>query len=147
MQMKLRFPRNFLGHLLVLVFVAGAQSTEWNGTYQGQYNYGTTSGGSKILIHYAIEISGSLASIRATGFQTDDDIRCDARPNGSRVDLLFKSYKDGGTKNKYGVQQYKPGEMLVAVQKTLKDGNVNYRLISIRYGADGKPMNLALTKR
>ena len=37
---------------------------------------------------------------------------------GGGVEVRFASYADGSTKNKYGVQIYKPGEPLFALSKT-----------------------------
>lgn len=104
----------------------------WAGTYEYGANLGRTSGGTVVFIEYTIEISsgnGELgAVISASGYQTDDEVRCDTKTEGKRINLYFNSYPDGGTANQYGVALYKKGELLLTLETISVRGKTGYKV-------------------
>ena len=109
---------------------APAQSlSKWTGSYEYTASLGRTAGGTAINITYEVTIrpDGS-AVIQATGYQTDDEIRCDTRVQGNRISLYFKSYPDGGNLNQFGVQLYQKGDFLLSLER------VSDRQFRVRWG-------------
>lgn len=109
--------------LFSLCVFASAQAQaadDWAGTYEYSASLGRTAGGTGIVIDYVVTISASNAKlgavIRATGYQTDDEIRCDTRTRGRRISLYFNSYPNGGTRNQFGVRLYKKGDFLLSLE-------------------------------
>jgi len=105
-------------------------SNEWKGKYEYEASLGRTVPGTGVVIGYTIEISASNARLGATihaeGYQTDETLRCDTKTQGSRIDLLFNSYPDGGTANQYGVELYKKGDLLLSLERVTSGKRVRY---------------------
>lgn len=96
-----------------------AQSVgNWAGSYEYTASLGRTTGGTGIVINYTITIrEDGSATIAATGYQTDDEIVCETRPQGKRIGLYFKSYPNGGDVNAFGTRLYKKGDFLLSLER------------------------------
>jgi hypothetical protein len=92
----------------------------WVGTYEYTFNAGKTAGGTPVVVEYTLVVrsgSGSgSATLKADGYQTSHELVCDTRNEGDRLEVAFKSYPDGGTTNEFGVELYKPGELLLTLE-------------------------------
>ncbi len=95
--------------------VAAQAPRAWWGDYLYEWYAGRTAGGTGIVVNYRLHLSGDGYRITAQGWQTDETIRCAARPNGSVIDINFVSYGDGSVRNVHGIQRYKPGERLFSL--------------------------------
>ena len=65
---------------------------------------------------------GLTAVITSSGFQTDETLLCDAKVEGNRVELLFKSYPNGHTVNEYEVERYKKGARMLTLEISKLNG-------------------------
>jgi hypothetical protein len=124
---------------------AGAQGQprdEWAGTYEYTASLGRTAGGTGIVVTYTIEVtpgnSEPGAVVEASGYMTDDKLRCETRTQGNRTDFRFHSYPDGGTANAYGVELYKKGDLLLSLEKVVQQKRTRYRVIWAKYNTDFK---------
>ena len=124
---------------------AGAQGQprdEWAGTYEYTASLGRTAGGTGIVVTYTIVVaSGNSepgAVVEASGYMTDDKLRCETRARGNRIDLHFHSYPDGGTANAYGVELYKKGDLLLSLEKVVQQKRTRYRVLWAKYNTDFK---------
>ncbi len=83
--------------LLLLSFVVvnaqgqAKSADSWAGRYEREASLGRTLGGIAVFVNYVITVSSGnselAAVIKAAGYQTDDEIRCDTRTQGDRVNL------------------------------------------------------------
>ena len=124
---------------------AGAQGQprdEWAGTYEYTASLGRTAGGTGIVVNYTIEVtSGNSelgAVVEASGYMTDDKLRCETKTQGNRIDFHFHSYPDGGTANAYGVELYKKGDLLLSLEKVVQQKRTRYRVLWAKYNTDFK---------
>ena len=124
---------------------AGAQGRprdEWAGTYEYTASLGRTAGGTGIVVTYTIEVtpgnSEPGAVVEASGYMTDDKLRCETRTQGNRIDFHFHSYPDGDTANAYGVELYKKGDLLLSLEKVVQQKRTRYRVIWAKYNTDFK---------
>jgi len=92
----------------------------WWGRYVYEHDGGQTAGGSGIAVTHVLNLKKSSCRLEASGFQTDETIVCRARVDGTGVVVSFAGYPDGGTRNKYGVAQYRTGGTLFSMRKTAK---------------------------
>ncbi len=89
----------------------------WTGRYTYDYDGGRTAGGSTEIVSYTLTIGPSTCRLDASGFQTDETILCTTRSGAGKVDVLFKSYGDGGTTDRYGNPVYSVGDPLFALEQ------------------------------
>lgn len=98
--------------------VAGQAADPWVGTYEYTHLIGTMSG-IRAPITYTLTVragTGSKsATLKAQGYQTDDEIICDTKTERAQLQVYFRSYPDGGTNNQYGVELYKTGAPLLTL--------------------------------
>lgn len=94
----------------------------WTGRYTYEYDGGKTVGGSAVIVGYTLTIGPSTCRLDASGFQTDETILCTTRPAGSTIDVLFRSYGDGATTDRYGNPVYSVGDPLFALER--RDGRL-----------------------
>lgn len=105
---------------LVAAVPAAAQSPASAQSWYGIYEYSETIPRGEITgsVDTRVTLGDSGCRIDAQGVQTDEHIRCNARMQGKSLVITFKSYADGGLKNQYGVQRYKPGQLLLTFTRT-----------------------------
>jgi len=94
---------------------------DWRGHYAYEADAGRASGGVEAMVSYELTVfegdTQPAAKLSIEGYQSDETIFCDISPSGERLDVLFKSYDDGRTVNKYGVAQYRLGDVLFTLSK------------------------------
>lgn len=102
-----------------------ARAENWRGVYEYEGYFGRTAGSSPIVMHYKISITGNNkapAILTIQGFQTDETLICNVvSEDNNKLTLLFRSYGNGKV-NRYGVQVYKPGEPLLALERRQQNG-------------------------
>lgn len=105
---------------LVAAVPATAQSPASPQSWYGVYEYSETVPRGDITgsIDTRVTLNDSGCRIDAAGVQTEEHIRCNARMQGKSLVITFKSYADGGLKNRYGVQRYKQGQPLLTFTRT-----------------------------
>ena len=111
-----------LAALPLLTTTLPAQAApDWQGRYRYEHDAGLTEGGSSAHVTYELVIgpAGARGGCRlsARGFQTDERIVCQTKPDGQTLTVSFYRYEDGRTVNKYGVAVYKPGESLFTLSR------------------------------
>lgn len=110
-----------LAALLLTMPPAQAAAPDWQGRYRYEHDAGLTEGGSSAHVTYDLVIGPAGARggclLSARGFQTDERIVCQAKPDGQTLTVSFHRYEDGRTVNKYGVAVYKPGESLFTLSR------------------------------
>lgn len=115
---------------------------EWAGTYEYTANLGRNAGGAAMIVTYTIEVTSGNAEpgavVGASGYMTDDKLRCETRTRGNRINLYFHSYPDGGTANQYGVELYKKGDLLLSLEKVVQQKRTKYRVVWAKYNTDFK---------
>ena len=110
--------------LLPAVCFAGCSGTRavhtWSGAYEFVDSAGTTTGGTAVVVTYRLEVPGrpSHGTLRITGFQRDEDIRCDVSATTTRMTVKFRSYASGRTTNEFGVSVYQAGQLLFSLQSS-----------------------------
>ena len=117
---RLKLPFGIMAAALVSAVPAAAQSPaspqSWYGTYE--YNESVPRNGATGTIRTTVTLNDTGCRIDAQGTMTDEHIRCDARMQGKSLVLTFKSYAEGGLKNRFGVQQHKRGAPLLTFTRT-----------------------------
>jgi hypothetical protein len=108
---------NALG--LVALFVSAGllagsafAASPWEGTYLFEQPIGPGSGGLQLFVNHKLTIGPNGCTIVAEGYQTNEQIRCRAMPNGEKLDVAFVSYADGKLVNVHGVKIYEPNQKL-----------------------------------
>ncbi len=98
-----------------------ADAGGWCGTYLFDGATGHTAGGSPITYHYTLSVrpAGHPAgcTLRLEGFQQDETLRCAADGGPHTLTVAFRSYANGAVTNAYGVQVYRPGEVLFTLDR------------------------------
>jgi hypothetical protein len=92
----------------------------WSGTYVFDADLGrdAVGRGNAIGVEHRLIIGGrDGCRLMATGFQSDEDIRCTARAGRDGLRVAFKSHGDGSVRNRYGVAQYRPGAVLFTLSR------------------------------
>jgi len=95
-------------------------SGNWAGRYVYEHDGGRTAGGTGIVVTHVLNMKNNSCRLEASGFQTDETIVCRTRIDGKGVVVSFVGYPGGGTRNKYGVAQYRTGGTLFSMRKTAK---------------------------
>lgn len=85
------------------------------------------------VITYTVDLRRSdrthVGWIRYEGYQNPGTgLKCRVRPRSAGLDLLFLSYEDGATKNRYGVRQYAPSARLATVRSAKQRGKAGVLL-------------------
>lgn len=95
---------------------AALAAQPWDGTYVYEQALGPGAGGTQNFVTHTLTVNGpDGCRLAATGFQTDETIRCKAMPDGDRLLVSFVSFGSGNVENKYGVKLYSPGQPLFAI--------------------------------
>lgn len=136
----------FIAFILSLFGAAEGQDRSGGGDWKGKFEYeaylGRTVGGTGIVINYTIEIQSANASlgavIKADGYMTNDEIRCDTKTEGNRIKLFFNSYPNGGTKNQFDVQLYEKGDLLLSLDKITINRKTRYLATFAKYNTEVK---------
>jgi hypothetical protein len=98
-----------------------AEKEHWLGVYVYEASAGQPRGGTGMVVDYTLTIKNSTetpsAILQLEGFQTDETIYCDTAAGPGSLEVRFKNYANGETANKYGVEVYKPGEVLLILKR------------------------------
>ena len=90
---------------------------DWVGTY----DYEEIIPGASVGINHSLQIinigGNFTALLQSEGYQTDQTLVCDLELDDQSLLVRFISYPDGTTQNIYGVEIYKPGEVLLALRQ------------------------------
>lgn len=90
--------------------VGEARST-WEGSYLFQEG-----GGRGSFVEHTIKVyrqgSDLIADLDAAGFQTAVSLRCDAKVEGAKLNLYFRSYRDENVG-----EPYRKGQLLLSLEK------------------------------
>jgi hypothetical protein len=106
-----------LAILLLTLCSAALARDGWDGRYAWQASYGQTAGGSTMVQDYRLTITGKLCSIAVDGYQTQDKLLCTVAGSADKITLRFASYESGAPTNAYGVQIYRVGQPLIALER------------------------------
>ena len=93
--------------------------SSWSGAYEYVDSAGATAGGTPVVVTYRLQVPASTPSqgtLRITGFQRDETIRCDVLATPVEMTIRFRSYADGRTANAFGISVYQPNQLLFSVQ-------------------------------
>lgn len=95
-----------------LLSTVALAASPWDGTYLYEQPIGPGAGGLQLFVNHQLTVSPNGCRIDAEGYQTYEKIRCQAKPNGEKLDVFFLSYDDGKTVNVHGVKIYEPNQRL-----------------------------------
>lgn len=103
-----------------------ADAPDWCGTYVFDGAAGRTAGGSPIAYHYTLSVRRPGAApgctLQLVGFQQDESLRCSSAGDPHALKVAFVSYAGGSLTNAYGVQVYRPGDVLFTLDRARHDG-------------------------
>jgi hypothetical protein len=92
----------------------------WEGTYEYSEGGGRSAGTGMIVTHTLV-VHGRggalLCELDADGYQTSRSLRCDAREEGDKLNLYFRSYREGNAP-----AQYEKGQLLLTLERTTVRG-------------------------
>jgi len=122
--------------------LCAASAAGWSGRYVYEAAYGSSAGGSQIGEDYEITLrdeAPQACRISISGFQRDETLLCTLEATPERITLRFLSYESGTTRNEHGIEVYRAGTPLLALQRRgARDGG---RLVTHWFalrGLDGK---------
>jgi hypothetical protein len=108
---------------LLALLLTGCAGTRADRSWSGAYEYvdaaGQTAGGTAVVVAYRLEIPAgtpSQGTLRITGYQRDETIRCDVFAAPAEMTVRFRSYGDGQTANAFGVTVFQPNQILFSLQ-------------------------------
>jgi hypothetical protein len=102
---------------------------DWAGDYTYAADLGRNAADTGMVVEYTLHLQGSTCTLQAEGYQTDESLLCTVQPVGSALEIRFRSFADGTTKNSYGNEPYHPGQPLFTLTHT-----PNGRIVT-RWGA------------
>jgi hypothetical protein len=89
--------------------------------WEGTYEFGE--GGTGMIVTHRLVVykrgDSLLADLDADGFQTSRSLRCDARIEGSKLNLYFSSYREDNL-----LARYKKGQLLLTLERTTVRGKL-----------------------
>ncbi len=97
-----------------------ASAAGWSGRYVYEATYGRSAGGSHIGEDYEVTLRNEAPQacrISISGFQRDEVLLCSLEPAPERITLRFLSYESGATRNVHGVEVYRAGAPLIALER------------------------------
>lgn len=110
--------------LLVMAFSAGLLSgaafaaSPWDGTYMFEQPIGPGAGGMQLFVTHTLIVGPpNGCTVVAVGYQTNQEIRCKAVPNGDKLDVSFVSHDNGKPVNTNGVKIYEPDQKLFTLDR------------------------------
>ena len=125
--------------------IAAGQSppkNDWKGKFEHEAYLGRTTGGTAIVISYAIEVKSVDtplgAMIKADGYMIDDEVRGDTKTDNNRINMFFNSYPNGSTKNQFDVELYKKGDLLLSLEKITSKQGIRYLVSWGKYNTELK---------
>jgi Family of unknown function (DUF5991) len=98
---------------------AAVAAPPWDGTYLYEQTVGAVSGDIKLLVNHKLMIDLDNCRLDTEGYQTFEQIRCRATPNGDKLEVFFDRYDDdnGKTVNRPGAQVYEPNQKLFTLAR------------------------------
>jgi hypothetical protein len=121
-----------------------AAASDWNGTYVYEEYAGRTAGGSPIQVTWTLKIAPGHCSLRAEGYQTDEDYRCGTTANARTLAVRWISHADGSLKNAHGIALYRPQQQLFTL--TRMGGDLRTRWGGLRTNKERKSTAAAFRK-
>jgi hypothetical protein len=108
--------------LLLFVFALSAKAqSDWVGVYEFDEDGGKTAGGTVVFITHQIEVretgDGLAAFIKSNGFQTSNDLICQAKAEGGKLLISFESYGEDNM-----LEPYSEGDLLLTLEKKTTKG-------------------------
>lgn len=97
---------------------ASSSPSAWYGRYVYEFDGGRNAAGTGVVVTYTLNLGPSSCLLSAEGYQTDETIRCAARPNATGLDIQFKSYGDGRVVDLRGNAVYQVGQTLFTLQRS-----------------------------
>ena len=101
-----------------LTSIAASAQGNWTGTYHYNEALGRdgAGAGNAIFVDHTLTLKPGVCLLEASGYQTDEHIRCKATQSGpGQMQIAFVSFADGKIANQYGVKQYRVGERLLTL--------------------------------
>lgn len=108
--------------LIITSFPTCANNNAWDGIYIYEASAGKNIAEDEIVLEYTFKYSATKCEIQIQGYQTSEAIICSARETNSNLEVAFKSYSNGSTKNAYDVEVYPAGILLFAL--AIKDKTI-----------------------
>ena len=91
-------------------------AADWVGRYSFSEDGGRTVGGSAILITHELTVKrqggGLEGHLVSNGYQTSADLICDARPDATRLRLVFRKYGESNLS-----RPYQSGDLLLTLTR------------------------------
>lgn len=112
--------KRLLAVALTVGLLSGAASaaSPWDGTYLFEQPIGPGAGGMQLFVNHTLIIGPPKGcTVVAVGYQTNQEIRCKATPNGDKLDISFVSHEDGKLVNQHNVKIYDPNQKLFTLTR------------------------------
>lgn len=97
---------------VVLSLEGCAADKNWNGSYVYSSNPGATVAEQSTSVNYKLSVSAGKCELNIQGFQVAETILCTIEPTADDLNIKFRSYANGNTKNIYDVAVYEVGKPL-----------------------------------
>ncbi|HEY6530456.1 MAG TPA: DUF5991 domain-containing protein [Cellvibrionaceae bacterium] len=107
---------NYWTAAALLHISACAAALPITGSYKYESDAGATVAQEATSVTYSLDVSTDKCTLVASGFQTDEKIRCVAVEQAGSTLIQFVSYDNGSTLNAYGVEVYKKNGTLFSLQ-------------------------------
>lgn len=111
---------SILFSLIAFSLNACAAKNPWVGEYLYEADLGENVGGDQVIVEYDLKIQDSTCALTIEGYQVSESIVCSVNTDGNTLNVLFKSYSDGSTKNAYDVEVYPVSGVLFKLSSTDK---------------------------
>ena len=109
---------------VLLLSIASAAQSEWQGTYQFDENGGKNAGGTVIFVTHEISVidtdGGLAATVKSNGYQTSRDLNCTVKIVGPKMLLYFESYGDDNI-----FESYVKGDLLLTLERKAAEGETS----------------------
>ena len=112
------------GWIFVILFLCNAMAYAQGDSLQdwvGAYDYEEIIPGASVGIYHSLQVikigENYTALLKSEGYQTDQTLVCELEVNDQSLWVNFISYPDGTTQNIYGVEVYKPGDVLLVLRQ------------------------------
>ncbi len=102
----------FLVSLVITTFSACAKNNAWNGKYIYEASAGENVAKDEVVVEYTFKYSATQCEVQIEGYQVSEVIICNAHEANNNLEVTFKSYSNGSTKNAYDVEVYPVSSVL-----------------------------------
>jgi hypothetical protein len=91
---------------------------DWAGDYTYDADLGRNVADTGMVVTYSLHLQGTDCTLQAEGYQTDENLLCTVKPTGAALEVRFRSFADGTTKNTYGNEPYHRDQTLFTLTHT-----------------------------